>query len=368
MSVPVNAPWISPSACRLVIETLDAGWVSSGGPVVEQFERRFAECIGVRHAVSTSSGTTALHLALATLDIGVGDEVIVPDFTMIATACAVLYTGAVPVFVDVDSELGTLDPSRVAEAITPRTRVILPVHIYGHSADMDPLSALAGKHGLRLVEDAAEAHGARYRGRPCGSLGDVAAFSFYGNKIISTGEGGMLTTNDDSIATRARLLRDLAHRPHQRFVHDELGFSYRMGSLQAALGLGQLTHFEELLAHKRWMAAAYASRLHDITGLQLPLTREWADNVHWMYAVRVDQDFRLSSDDFRAALASRGVDTRAFFQSCAMQPMIRQRLGPQPRCANSERLAATGLYLPSGLALTEAQLEYVCDVVRDIAG
>ncbi len=203
-SIPVNAPLITQAAREYVNQTLDAGWLSSAGPMVERFERAFAQAIGVRHAVSCNSGTSALHLALAALGIGPGDEVIVPDFTMIASACAVLYTGATPVFVDVEADICTLDPNLVAAAITPRTRAILAVHIYGHSADMDALAALADARGLWLVEDAAEAHGARYRGRACGALGDIAAFSFYGNKIISTGEGGMLTTDDDAIWRRGR--------------------------------------------------------------------------------------------------------------------------------------------------------------------
>ena len=367
-SVPVNAPLITDSAKRYVVEALESGWISSAGPFVEEFERRFAREIGVNHAIATSSGTTALHLALATLKLGPGDEVIVPDFSMIATACAVLYTGATPVFVDVEPDIYTLDPERVATAITARTRAILPVHIYGHSADMDPLRALADRHQLTLVEDAAEAHGARYRGHACGSLGDFGAFSFYGNKIISTGEGGMLTTDDAALAARARYLRDMAHRPGQRFVHDELGFSYRMGSLQAALGVGQLEHLAQFLAHKQWMAAAYGARLSGIRGLHLPVTRPWALNVHWMYAVRVDDRFALSRDQFRAALLALGIETRDFFQSCASQPMVRARLGDQPQCPVSERIAAAGLYLPSGLALTPAQLDQVCDAIHALAG
>jgi perosamine synthetase len=366
--VPVNAPVITASARAYVTESLDAGWLSGGGPMVERFERAFAECIGVGHAISTSSGTTALHLAMATLELGPGDEVIVPDLTMFACAAAVLYTGATPVFVDVDPDTGNLDPAQVTLAITPRTQAILAVHLYGHSADMDALQAIADEHDLWLLEDAAEAHGARHRGRRCGGLGDLAAFSFYGNKIISTGEGGMLTTANDALANRARSLRDLAHRPGQRFVHDELGYSYRMGSLQAAVGLGQLEHLSEFLAHKAWMATRYSERLKAIPGLRLPLTRDWAEHVHWMYTLRVEPPFPLSRDELRRALAQRGIDTRDCFQSCAQQPLIRVRLGAQARHPNAERWAADGLYLPSGLALTAAQLERVCAAIHELAG
>ncbi len=366
--IPVNEPVVPDEAKRLVNEAMDSGWLSSAGPMVPRFEQAFADLLGVRHAVATSSGTTALHLALAALGIGPGDEVIVADFTMIASACAVFYTGAVPVFVDVEPGTGTLDPDKVLAAITPRSRAIMPVHIYGHSADMDPLLAIAQAHGLWVVEDAAQAHGARYKRRACGALGHLGAFSFYGNKIISTGEGGMLTTDDGRLAERARSLRNMAHRPDQRFAHDELGFSYRMGNLQAALGLGQLAHLPEFLQHKRWMAAAYAERLGGVPGLQLPTTRPWADNTHWMYAVRVDEGFGLSRDQLSIGLRARGIETRDFFRSCASQPLVRQRLGPQPPCPVSEAMGRSGLYLPSGLALTPVQLARVCDAVLALAG
>lgn len=363
--IPVNDAPVCAAARRHVLEVLDSGWVSSAGPMVARFERAFAEYVGVRHAVSTASGTTALHLALAALGIGPGDEVIVPDLTMIATACAVLYTGATPVFVDIDPEIGTLDPARVAAAITPRTRALLPVHLYGHPADMDALRTLADAHGLKLVEDAAQAHGARHRGRTCGALGDVAAFSFYANKLLSTGEGGMLTTDDDALAARARSLRNLAHSPQRRFVHDDLGFSYRMGALPAALGLGQLEQAARLLAHKQWLAGEYTRRLAGLPGLLLPVTREWATHAHWMYAIRLAPQARLTRDELAARVRAQGIETRDFFESCARQPLIVQRLGPQPRCPVSEQWAASGLYLPSGLALTAAQLERVCAAVSD---
>lgn len=365
--IPVFAPLITASAKAHVQDALESGWISGSGPMVERFEHSFAECIGVRHAVATSSGTTALHLALAAIGIGPDDEMIVPDFTMIASANAVFYTGATPVFVDVEPDIYTLDPDRVAAAITPRTRAILPVHLYGHSADMDPLRALADQHGLHVVEDAAQAHGARYRGRACGALGKVAAFSFYANKIITTGEGGMLTTDDDALATRARSLRDLAHRPRQRFVHDELGFSYRMGSLQAALGLGQLQHLPEFLTRRQWMAAQYRERLAGIPGLHLPVTRDWAENVHWMYAVRVDERCAVTREQLRTGLRALGIETRDFFQSCASQPMVRARLGALPACPVSEQIAASGFYLPSGPALTEADLDDVCAAIHALA-
>lgn len=366
IQIPVNEPVIPAEAKRYVLDALESGWVSSAGKYIQEFEEAFARYLGVKHAVTTTSGTSALHLALAALSIGPGDEVIVPNFTMIASAFAVLYTGAKPVFVDVDPEIFTLDPSKLAAAVTPRTKAIMPVHIYGHPADMDPILSLARERHIAVIEDAAEAHGAEYKGRLCGTMGQVNAFSFYGNKIITTGEGGMVVTDDDAVAARVRSLKDLAHSPAKRFVHDAVGFNYRMTNLQAALGLGQLKHIAEFLQKKQWMAERYAQGLKGIPGLRLPVTRKWAKNVHWMYAVLVEDAFGMSRDAFRSALKERGVDTRDFFTSCAAQPSVRA-LGPaQGPFPVTEEIARRGLYLPSGLALTEEQIAAVIATVHDI--
>jgi perosamine synthetase len=366
MRVPVNEPLITDEAKRYVAEAMASGWISSAGPAVALFEQRFAAHLGVRHAITTPSGTAALHLALAALRIGAGDEVIVPDFTMIATVCAVLYTGATPVFVDCEPDTYTIDTALIASAITARTRAILPVHIYGHSADMDPILALARAQGLPVIEDAAEAHGARYKTKLCGSLADVACFSFYGNKIVTTGEGGMVVTDDAALAASVRSLKDLAHSPERRFRHDDLGFSYRMTSLQAACGVGQLEHIDAFILKKRWMAAEYGRQLAGIAGLRLPVTKPWAENVYWMYAVLLDAGFPLARDEFCARLQQRGVATRPFFESCAAQPMVRERVRAQGPFPVSERIAERGLYLPSGLALTAEQIAHVCAAIRDV--
>lgn len=367
MRVPVNEPVVTPEARRYVVEAMESGWVSSGGPYIERFEQEFAAYIGTQHAITTTSGTTALHLALVALGIGPGDEVILPDFTMMACVFAVLYTGAKPVFVDVNPEIFTIDPGKIEEKITSKTKAIMPVHIYGHPVDMDPVLTLAKQHNLWVIEDAAEAHGARYKGRLCGAMGDMNAFSFYGNKIITTGEGGMVVTNDDALAARARMLRNLAHSPEKRFWHKELGFNYRMTNLQAALGCGQLAHIEEFLAKKQWMAAQYASGLRGVHGLHLPVTKEWAANVHWMYAILVEDSFPLSRDAFREALEGQGIDTRDFFSSCSAQPVTRTYCGNGGHYPTTEYIAAHGLYLPSGLALTQEQLDTVCHAIRAIA-
>lgn len=374
MKVPVNAPVITDAAKKYVADAMETGWVSSAGPYIDKFEKAFAHYVGVKHAVSVTSGTAALHIALLSLKIGHGDEVIVPDFTLIASIFAVIYTGAQPVFVDVEPDTYNIDVLLIERKITKKTKAIMPVHIYGHSVDMDPLLAIAKKHGLAVIEDAAEAHGASYNGstpltmtRKCGSMGTFGCFSFYGNKIITTGEGGMIVTNDDALAERARRLKDLAHIPDRRFCHDEVGYNYRMTNLQAACGLGQLESIEKFLAHKAWMASEYGKRLSTVNGLRLPVTKNYATNVYWMYSVLLDDSFPLSRDEFRAALLKKGVDTRAFFPSSAHQPVIQKLYGAQEHFPVSEDIANRGLYLPSGLALTQEQLDYVCDAVLSVA-
>ncbi|HRG15424.1 MAG TPA: DegT/DnrJ/EryC1/StrS family aminotransferase [Pseudomonadota bacterium] len=364
--IPVNEPWISDAAKHWVAEVVESGFVSSAGPMVAKFESAFAGFLGVEHALATNSGTSALHLALLALGVGPGDEVIVPDFTMIATVNAVLYCGATPVFVDVEPDTFTLDPRMVEGVITLRTRAIVVVHVYGHSADMDPIMAMARGHGLSVVEDAAEAHGARYRGRLCGGLADIAAFSFYGNKLITTGEGGMVVTQDARLADRVRSLRDMAHDPAKRFRHLELGFSYRMGSLQAALGFGQLQHVDELLARKQRMAAHYRRRLAAHSSLLLPVTREWAENVHWMFAVLLEPSARLTRHEFCAALRALGVDTRDFFVPCSAQPFLQAHVPAGQAFPVANDIAERGCYLPSGLALSDAQIDAVADAIDEV--
>lgn len=375
MNVPVNEPVITAAAKKYVADAMETGWVSSGGPYIERFEKAFAEYVGVKHAVAVTSGTAALHVALLSLGIGKDDEVIVPDFTMIASVFAVIYTGATPVFVDCEPDTYNIDVTKIGAAITKKTKAILPVHIYGHSVDMDPLLAVAKKHGLSVIEDAAEAHGALYNGstalttgeKQCGSMGNVGCFSFYGNKIITTGEGGMVVTNDDALAARIRRLKDLCHMPERRFWHDEVGYNYRMTNLQAALGLGQMESITDFLRHKDWMASEYGKRLGKIRRIQLPVTKPYAKNVHWMYGIVLTEEFPMTRDAFRAALKEKGVDTRDFFPSSAQQPIIQQRYHRTERFPVSERIAARGCYLPSGLALTDEQLQYVCDCIKEIS-
>ncbi|MFH1244041.1 MAG: DegT/DnrJ/EryC1/StrS family aminotransferase [bacterium] len=362
--IPVNAPLITDESKQLVLDALNEGWISSAGPYITRFEKEFAQYLGVKHSILVNTGTAALHVALLASGIGLGDEVIVPAFTMASSYLAVMYTGATPVFVDVEPDIFTLDPASIAGAITAHTKAIMPVHIYGHPADLDPILHLAKQHHLLVIEDAAEAHGATYRGIKVGSLGDINAFSFYANKIVTTGEGGMVTTNNDHLASLARRYRDLCHSPKKRFIHDDLGYNYRATSLQAALGLGSLHAISDSLRQKQHMAELYKQGLSGIPGLTLPTTRDWATNVYWMYAILVDpKKFGMNKDQLRIELLKHGVDTRDFFYAPSDQPILHSK----KHFPVTEKIAAHGLYLPSGLALTDAQIQSVCRTISRIS-
>lgn len=374
MPIPVNEPLLGKEELRRVTDCIRTNWVSSQGKYLTAFEERFAAYCGVRYGVSVTSGTAALHLALLTLGIGPGDEVLVPTLTMAATAFAVSYCGATPVFIDSEPETFNMDPEAVERYLRRQTKTgrhkvkaLLPVHLYGHPADMDRLRAIADRYALFLVEDAAEAHGAEYKGRRCGSLGDLGCFSFYANKIITTGEGGMVVTDDPRLAEKARRLKDLAHSEQRRFLHTDLGYNYRMTNLQAALGLAQLKKIDRHIQKKRRLARSYTRELRDIPGLRLPLEKPWAFSVYWMYALLVGEDFGLTRDKLMEALKERGIETRSFFVPMHQQPVYQQKrypgrfFGPYPV---SEQASREGLYLPSGLTLTAAQIRYIGEQLR----
>ena len=360
--IPVFAPWLSDTVRRYVLDCVDSGWISSLGEYVGRFEREFAGFCEARHAVATSNGTTALHLALATLGIGPGDEVLVPDLTFVATANVVRYTGATPVLVDADPATWTLDPADARRKVTPRTRAIIPVHIYGHPADLDPLLALARERGLEVVEDAAEAHGARYKGRRVGAIGRIGAFSFYGNKIVTTGEGGMVVTSEAALAERAAFLRDHAMDPKRRYYHPEIGFNYRMTNIQAAIGCAQLEQVEAILDRRKVIAATYEAGLAGLPGVTRPPAQPWAENVYWMYSVLVEPAFGLSRDAVREGLRARGVDSRPFFVPLHELPPHRTD-GAFPVATD---LSRRGINLPSGTGLTTAEIETVCRALREL--
>jgi len=361
--IPVFAPWLSENVRRYVLDCVDSGWISSLGQYVGRFEEEFARFSEAAHGVATSNGTTALHLALATIGIGPGDEVLVPDLTFVATANVVRYAGATPVLVDADPVTWGMDPADARAKVTARTRAIIPVHVYGHPVDLDPLLGLAAERALALVEDAAEAHGARHKGRRVGALGRIGAFSFYGNKIITTGEGGMVVTNDPALAERARFLRDHAMDPERRYYHPEIGFNYRMTNIQAAIGCAQLEQAEAILARRKGIAAAYETGLAGIPGLVRPPALPWAESVHWMYSVLVEPAFGLDRDQVRAGLRARGIDSRPFFVPLHELPPYRTT-APFPVAT---RLARSGINLPSGTGLEPSEIATICRALRDLA-
>ena len=362
--IPVNEPLLNGREKELLIQCIETGWVSSDGPFVKMFERNFADYIGAAHGIAVCNGTAALETALYAAGVGKGDEVILPTFTIVSCLVAVLRLGAVPVLVDVEPDTWGMEEGQVASRITPRTRAIMPVHMYGHPVDMDPILELADQHGLVVVEDAAEVHGAEYKGRKCGALGHVSAWSFYANKIINTGEGGMVLTSDAAMAERAASYRNLCFRPERRFYHTELGYNFRMTNLQAALGVAQVERVEEFVAIKRRLGAAYRMQLASIPGLRFQVEKPWARCVYWMYCVEIDEACGFGAAAAQRALADRGIATRPFFLGLHEQPAAHDLgLFIGEKHPVSERIARQGFYLPSGLTLTEDQVGEVVSAV-----
>jgi perosamine synthetase len=376
--IPVCEPVVGDREIELVTECLRSGWISSAGEQLARFEAGWAERCGVRHAVAVSSGTAALHLAVAALRLEPGDEVILPTLTIISCANAIVQCGGTPVLVDSEPGTWCMDVDAVASRIGPRTRAIMAVHLYGHPVDMDPLRRLAERHGLALIEDAAEAHGARYlcgrtgsdpEWRECGGLGDVSTFSFYANKLVTTGEGGMVLTSDDDLASRVRNLRNLCFGGERRFEHREMGFNYRMTNLQAAIGVAQLERLDATVVAKRRLATAYRERFEAEPRLELQVERSWASSVYWMFGLVLADELEMDAATFASALRERGVDTRPFFLGMHEQPVFRDGgLFRGERFRIAERLARRGLYLPSGSGLTDQQIDRVCDAVRGALG
>jgi perosamine synthetase len=362
--IPVAEPAIGEREVELVAEVVRSGWVSSIGECVTAFEDELAARCGVAQAIATSNGTTALHLALVVAGIGPGDEVIVPSLTFVATAAAVRYVGATPVFADSDPAHWCVDPEDLASRVTSRTRGIVAVDLYGHPADMDALSEIATEHDLVLIEDAAEALGAVYRERPAGGLGRLGTLSFYGNKLITTGEGGAVLTDDPALADRARFLRDHAMDPHRRYWHGEIGFNYRLTNLQAALGVAQLERLDEFLKRKRALAAAYRTGLQDVPGVALQDEAEWAISSWWMTTLRIDGDGGVDRDELARRLRASGVDSRPTFVPLHLLPHLEQA-GSLPV---AEAVGGEGLSLPSSTVLSDSELAYVIESVRSAMG
>jgi perosamine synthetase len=363
--IPVNEPLLNGNEKQYLVECIDSGWISSEGPFVAQFEEKMAAAVGRGHGVAVCNGTAALEVAVAALQLQPGDEVIMPTFTIISCAAAVVRRGCVPVLIDSDPVTWNMDVTQIESRITARTKAIMVVHIYGLPVDVDPILELAAKYGLKVIEDAAEMHGQTYKSRPCGSFGDLSIFSFYPNKHITTGEGGMVLTDDDDLAERCRSLRNLCFQPKKRFVHEELGYNFRMTNLQAALGVAQLERLEEFVIRKRRMGQFYNEKLFLVEGLELmPAQTAYADNVYWVYGVVLKDEIPFDAEEAMRRLGQKGIGTRPFFWPMHEQPVFRNMgLFEKEHYPVAERLARRGFYIPSGMALNAAQMDEVTKAV-----
>lgn len=366
--IPVNEPLLNGNEKKYLCECIDTGWISSEGPFVKEFEEKMSVTVGRKYGISVSNGTAALEVAVQALGIGKGDQVIMPTFTIISCAMAVTKLGAVPVLVDSDIHTWNMNVDEIEAKITPKTKAIMIVHLYGLPVEVDRILELAKRYDLKVIEDAAEMHGQTYRGKPCGSFGDISTFSFYPNKHITTGEGGMVVTDDEELAERCRMLRNLCFRRDVRYVHDEISDNYRFTNLQAAVGLAQLERLDEFVERKRTMGKYYTEQLRHINGLSLPIERtEYADNVYWVYGIVLEECIEADNKTVQKLLAEEGIGSRTFFWCMHEQPVYQQAgLFLGERYAQAEYLARKGFYIPSGLALTIEQMEQVVAGVEKV--
>ncbi len=361
--IPIAEPTLGKEEEELVLDALRSGWISSTGKYIQTFEEEFAKFCGVKYAITTSNGTAALHLCLVAANIGPGDEVIVPSMTFVATANVVSYTGAKPIFVDSEKETWNIDPDEIKEQINSRTKAIIPVHLYGNPANMGTVLAIAKKYGLVVIEDAAEAHGAMYKQKKVGSLGNMGCFSFFGNKIITTGEGGMITTNNKDLVEKIRMYRDHGYSKKRRYYYPRIGFNYRMTNLQAAIGLAQVRKIENIIKRKREIAMLY-SKLLDLLCPQISLQPEasWAKNVYWMYSILINRYSKKNRDGVINELKKRGIDSRPFFFPLHKLPQYKTG----ENLPVSEMLGSCGINLPSSVTLTDNKIEFICDNIKEI--
>ena len=368
MNISVSQPFLGEEETKYVLSALADGAISGlYGEYIDKFEEDFSHYSGCSYGIATNSGTSALHLALASLGIGAKDEVLVSSFTNMATFFAVLYLGAKPIPIDIEADTWNIDPRLIEEKINENTKAILIVHIYGHPVDMDQILEIAKNYRLYVIEDCAEAHGALYKGRKVGSLGDVGCFSFYANKIITTGEGGMVTTNNVEIADKARSLKSLAFGANNKFMHEDIGFGYRMTNLQAAIGCAQLEKIDEIIDKKRKIASYYTENLRDVPSLQLPIEKPYAKNVYWMYHVVLHEEFNFPRETVMKKLGDYGIETREAFIPYNMQEIfIRKGLVNENECPVSNYVAMNGFYIPSSPLLEEKELEYIVSKIKDI--
>ena len=365
--IPVNVPLLNGNERKYLNECIDSGWISSEGPFVKKFEDEFAKSVNKKYAISVTSGSSALEAAISALDLKKGDEMILPTFTIISCVTPLIRSGIVPVFIDSCADTWNMDVSQIKDKITSKTKAIMAVHIFGLPVDMDPLIKIAKEYGLLIIEDAAEAIGLEYKGKPCGSFGDISTFSFYPNKLITSGEGGMIVTDNEELAGRCRSLRNLCFQPAKRFVHDEMGWNFRMTNLQAAVGLAQLERLSESVIKKRWIGKKYQENLKEVENLiQLPLQRtEYAENIYWVFALVINDKTSFSGAiEVMNELKNCGVGSRPFFWSLHEQPVLKViKSISRNICPISENIARNGFYIPSGLAITTDEIDRVSESV-----
>lgn len=369
--INVCEPFLNGNETKYVMDAVSTGWISSSGSYVTRFEEAFAEYCGVKHGIAVCNGTVAIHLALTALGIGKGDEVIIPSFTMIATAFAVCYVGAMPVFVDADRDTWNIDVTKIEERITSRTKAIIPVHVFGNPCNMDAITEIARKHNLYIIEDAAEAHGATYKGRKVGSFSDIASFSFFANKNITTGEGGMCVTDDDKFDRLCRYYKNVCFNPDgpRDYMHQDIGFNYRMSNIHAAIGLAQVEKADEYKKMRMDNHALYKKYLADVDGVLFQKDEEDSENVGWMNTIVLDTEkYGRTRDELIAELKSNNIDTRLLFKSMSIQPSL-QKYGCD--CSGeypvTDYLSENGFYLPSASNLSEEDIKYICDIIKGFA-
>jgi perosamine synthetase len=365
--IPVNEPLLNGNEKRYLLECIDSGWIGSEGPFVAEFEKKFATRMNRKHGIAVTNGTAAIDASVEALGIGPGDEVILPAFTIISCVLQIVRSGATPVLVDSHPLTWNIDVEKIEAKITDKTKAIMVVHTYGLPVDMDPVLRLAKRYGLKIIEDAAEMHGQTYKGKLCGSFGDISTFSFYPNKHITTGEGGMILTDSDELADICRSLRNLCFQPTKRFVHERLGWNLRMTNMQAAVGLAQLERLDEFIIRKRAIGHDYTRRLQGINGIQLPLiSTDYAENIYWVYGVVLDESLSVTVSQVTSQLSKSMVGSRPFFCPMHLQPVfIKMGLFKEQTFPVAEKLYTCGFYLPSGLALTDSQLENSANALKD---
>lgn len=366
--IPVNEPLLDGNEKKYLNECIDTGWISSEGPFINKFEKEFASRMGRRHGIAVTNGTAAIDAAVEAIGIKKGDEVIVPTFTIISCLHQIIRLGAVPVLVDADPKTWNINISQLEKKISSKTRAIMVVHIYGLPVEMDPVEKICKKYNLKLIEDSAELIGQYYKNRPCGSFGEISTVSFYPNKHITTGEGGMILTDDDDLAEKCRELRNLCFQRKKRFVHEQLGWNLRMSNIQAALGLAQLERLDKFINKKRWIGNLYNKLLSDLTTIQLPLSKtEYAENIYWVYGILLKDNNGFDAEEIIKILSKNEIGCRPFFYPMHLQPVFNKiGLFNNEKYPVAENIAKKGFYLPSGLALTETQIHRVCDILRKI--